>query len=166
MSGFIRVHPSGQRWAGAARKTSLKQHAFASASRSRTVGFRLLTLDWFLPLPCLDDPFDQRVQLRLEILLVGILAQPVHGLTNAQAEGHATTELGDEALDLRSVEHAGMGLVAFEGAGHLRRYLADEVGRDLHDARGSHPHSRGDVGIDLVPREHLVAGDGTSRQWP
>ena len=88
-----------------------------------------------------------------------MLAQPAHGLADAHAEGRAAAELGDEALDLGVVEHAGVGLVAFERAGHLRRHLADEVGRHLHDLRRLRPQGRRDLGIDLVPGEHFVAGD-------
>ena len=83
------------------------------------------------PLPGSDDPLNHRVQFRFEVLLLGVLAEPRNRLANADGKGFAAAKLRDEALDLRIVEHAGMGLVAFERAGQFRRHLADEVSRRL-----------------------------------
>src|ERR1019366_6406532 len=91
--------------------------------------------------------------------LVRVLAQPAHGFTNPSAEGRAAAELRHEAFDLRVVEHRGMSLVAFERAGQLRRDLADEIRRHLHNLWGVHPQRGSYLSVDLVPGEHLVASD-------
>src|ERR1035441_8468403 len=84
-------------------------------------------------LPCRQDLLNQRLQIRFEVLLEGMLPQPAHGLADALAEKGAAAKLRNEARDLRIVEDAGVGLVAFERAGHLRRHLADEISRHLYD---------------------------------
>src|SRR5208282_61513 len=122
-------------------------------------GFGLRTLALPPPIPRGQNVLYQRIQLWFEVLPVGMLAQPAHRFTDALAERRAAAELRHEALDLRVVVHAWVCLVPFERAGHLRRHLADEIGRHLHDLRRLRPQRRRYLCINLVPGKHLVARD-------
>src|ERR1017187_2302146 len=122
--------------------------------------FRHWTLDFGLPIrPLPNNLINHLIQLWLAVLPLGMLAQTAHRLANSYPERLAAPELRDEALNLRVVEYAWMRLVAFQRAGYLRRHPADEIGWHLHDPRRLHPQRLHYLRIDLVPGEHLVAGD-------
>src|SRR5438552_5533342 len=86
-------------------------------------------------------------------------AQPGDGFADPDAKRLAALEPGNEAFDLRVVENAGMGFVTLEVANQLRGDLANKIGGNSHNFRRGHAEGGGDLRINLVPSQNLVAGN-------
>src|SRR5512132_2272120 len=87
------------------------------------------------PPPGTNDLLTNRIDLRIEVLRFRMDPQPGHGFAHSNREGLAALKLWHKPLNFRAIKYARVRRVSLEGAGHLRRHLADEFGGNRNDVR-------------------------------
>src|ERR1035437_7029036 len=113
----------------------------------------------YSPFICVDDAVDHRVNLGVDSLTCHIRIIPGYRLSDALREGDGTAEVRHDAPNLGIIEDHAARLVAEEPGAGGRVEGIDQLGWYVHQSWVSNAGCLGDCHIDLIPRQHLIAGD-------
>src|SRR4051812_38874384 len=86
-------------------------------------------------------------------------AEPGNRFADPDTKRFARLKIWNELFDLRIVEYARMGFVAFQIASQFGSELTYKISRNFYDVRRLRADSISYLGVDLIPGQNLISGD-------